>query len=256
MYTCPWTHIVCKLRPPPSANKCVTCARSVRVCAWCVCVCAHCARACELYARARARAVRAHCTRALYAKSVRQNLLCFVNICCLFIENRLRFFKTCCAFFIRTVHTCGGRTVRRARARVRCVRGRARANRALGERARCTYAPCARTARTVREPYARTVRKKCALKSAVFYSKSAVSFFKICCVFFQNLLCFLYVRSARTVAVRHGARARAVYVRATRAPARRNRTRAHRARARCTYRTRAPYSRTVRKKRVPNPAFF
>ena len=74
-------------------------------------------------------------------------------------------------------------------------------------------------------------------------------FFKICCV-------FLYVRSARTVAVRHAARARAVYARARRvrtcdARARENRTRAHRARA--LY---VPYARTVprtvREKCVPN----
>ena len=68
-------------------------------------------------------------------------------------------------------------------------------------------------------------------------------FFKICCV-------CLYVRSARTVAVRHVARARAVYVCATRARAKTARVRT--VRARCTYRVREPYSRTVRKKCVPN----
>ena len=58
--------------PPPSANKCVTCGRSVRVCVRvCACVCALRARVRTIRAGARARAVRAHCTCALHLLTVR-----------------------------------------------------------------------------------------------------------------------------------------------------------------------------------------
>ena len=210
----------------------------------CACVCAFRARVRTIRAGARARrtrALHAHCACAPYARSAREpnartvrkkcapkSAVVFPTKYAAFFENLLRFFKICCDFeharSTRIVAVRYGARARTVRTRV-CTcklraRARAHANRTRGARAHCTYAPCARTARTVREPYARTVRKKCALKSAVFYSKSAVVF-KICCVFLKICCVFLYVRPARTVAVRHGAR---TYVRATR--------------ARCTYRTR------------------
>ena len=143
----------------------------------------------------------------------------------------------------RAVHTCGGRTVRGARARVRCVRGRARTICTRGARARCTYAPRARTVRTVREPYARTVRKKCALKSAVFHSKSAV--------FFQTSksAVFFCTYGPRVRCPYGTARAGARRVRMCDARARAKTARARTVRARCTYRmanrTRGLYGKSV-----------
>ena len=99
--------------PPPSANKCVTCARSVRVCA---CVCALRARVRTIRAGARARApyartARAHCTCSPYARAVREPYARTVRKKCApksavsffqnllpFVENLLRFFKICYDF--------------------------------------------------------------------------------------------------------------------------------------------------------------
>ena len=247
MYTCQWTHIVCN-PPPPSANKCVTCARSVRVCA---CVCAHCARAPANYARGRARAVRAHCTRGLYLLTVRARCRrtvradCTQKVCAKicrffqnllpFVENLLRFFKICCDF----LHVQSKRAAAvqyGARARVRCVRGRARANCTRG--ARALYVRTARADCTYRT---RSVRPDCTQKVC---AKICCVLFKICCVFSKSVVFFsksalFFCTYGPRVRWPYGtARARAVYVRATR--------------ARCTYRMREPYSRTVRKKCVPN----
>ena len=223
-------------------------------------VCEHCARACELYARARARHTRAqhactvpaHRTRALYAnrtrglyaKSVRQNLLCFFQHLLPFV-NLLRFFKICGNFLhVRSAVRYG------ARARTMCARARARARTVRAERARAVRTHRARAHCTYRT---RTVRPDCTQKVC---AKICCVFFKICCVCFQNLLCFFkiccvfFVRAVRAYGGRTARRARApcTYVRLTRA--RENRTRAHRARA--LYRLREPYSRTVRKMCVPN----
>ena len=195
-------HIVCKL-PPPSANKCVTCARSVRVCA---CVCALCARVRAI--RAGARAVRARCTRALYLHTVRARCtrctrtvrpdctqkvcakICCVlfNICCVFFGKSYLFFSVSAVLFC----TYGPR--------VRWSYGTARA------RAPCTYARRARAPRTAR---ARAVRTVCANRTRGLYGKSVCA--KFCCVFslfhafffksllpfFKSAVFFSHIRSAQ-----------------------------------------------------------
>ena len=249
MYTCQWTHIVCKPPPPLSEQVCHVRAQRAGVC-----VCARIARARVRTIRAGAhapyaRAARAHCTCSPFARAVREPYARTVRKKCApksavffqnllpFVENLLRFFKICCDFLhVRSTRVVAVRYGARARARTVCTR--ALAHKLYARSARALYVRTARAHCTYRT---RTVRPDCTQKVC---AKICCVLFKICCVFsksvvfFQNLLCFLYVRSARTVAVRHGARARAVYVRATRA--REIRTRAHRARA--LY---VPYTRTV-----------
>ena len=152
--------------PPPSANKCVTCARSVRVCAG---VCA--LRAHVNYTRGRARAVRAHCTRALYLLTVRARCTRTVRadctqkvcakICCVFFKICCLLLKICCGFskYAVTLYTCGPHVwwpygAGHARARTVCTRARVRARNVRAERARSVRTHRARTVRTVREPYA------------------------------------------------------------------------------------------------------
>ena len=140
--------------------------------------------------------------------------------------------------------------VRIARARTRTIRAGSHAPYARTARAHCTCSPYARA---VREPYARTVRRKCAPKSAVFFFKICCLLLKICCGFSKSAVIFetcgphmwwpYGTGRARAYGVYAGARARELYAQSARA------VRTHRARALYVpYANRTPglYAKSVR----------
>ena len=253
-----------RLQTPPPQRTSVSLARGA---CGCVRVCVRIARARPNYTRGRARARRtralrartvpAHRTRALYAlyanrtrglyaKSVRQILLCFFNLCCLLL-------KICCGFStcaVTFLHVRSTRVVAvryGARARAYGVYAGARARKLYAWSARALYARTVRAHCTYRT---QTVRPDCTQKVC---AKICCVLFKICCVFsisvvfFSKSAVFFCTYGPRVRWPYGSARARAMCVRATRACT---------VRARCTYRMHEPFSRTVRKKRVPNSAVF
>ena len=135
-------------------------------------------------------------------------------------------FSKSAVFFVRTVRAYGGRTARCARAPCTYVQ-RARARKPHARTARCTY--------RMREPYSKTVRKKCVPNFAVLFSKSDV--------FFQHLLRFfqicgvLFARTVRAYGGRKLWHARARRARTCGAHARA--CTVYSARARCTCAERA-----------------
>ena len=253
-----------RLQTPPPQRTSVSRARAA---CGCVRVCAHCARACELYARARARAVRAHCTCALYLLTVRARCTRTVRadctqkvcakICCVFFKICCLLLKICCGLSKSAMifDTCGPHVrwpYGTGRARTRTVCTRARAHDLYARSARALYVRTARAHCTYRT---RTVRPDCTQKVC---AKICCVLFKICCVFsksvvFSSKSAVFFCTYGPRVRCPYGtarAGARRVYVCATRARAKTARART--VRARCTYRMREPYSRTVRKKCVPN----
>ena len=185
-----------RLQTPPPQRTSVSRARAA---CGCVRVCPHCARVNYTRGRARApnaRTARAHCTCSPYARAVREPYARTVRKKCApksaaffqnllpFVENLLRFFNICCHFLhVRSTRVVAVRYG--ARTRVRCVRFRAGARNVRAVRARSVRT---HRARALYVPYAnrtRTVRPDCTQKVC---AKNCCVLFKICCVFFQNLL--------------------------------------------------------------------